>query len=107
ADAGHDPGTARAVCEEILGRGDRGVERVLRYAGEELVHRLLETEGEIPSLIGGLQGRHVRAGASGSPTRGRHDVLPTGRNFYSVDPKALPSELAYETGARLADALLE
>ena len=107
ADAGHDPGAARSVCSHALGLGDRGVERVLRYAGEELVPKLSATEGEIPSLIGGLQGRHVPAGASGSPTRGRHDVLPTGRNFYSVDPKALPSELAYETGARLADALLE
>ncbi len=107
ADAGHDPGAARSVCSDALGLGDRGVERVLRYAGEELVPKLSATEGEIPSLIGGLQGRHVPAGASGSPTRGRHDVLPTGRNFYSVDPKALPSELAYETGARLADALLE
>jgi cobaltochelatase CobN len=107
ADAGHDPGAAPDVCPGALGRGDRGVERVLRYAGEEIVPKLLATRDEIPRLIGGLQGRHVPAGASGSPTRGRHDVLPTGRNFYSVDPKALPSELAYETGARLADALLE
>jgi cobaltochelatase CobN len=107
ADAGHDPAAAERICTAVLGRRDHGVERVLSYAGEEIVPKLLETEREIPNLIGGLQGRHVPAGASGSPTRGRHDVLPTGRNFYSVDPKALPSELAYETGMRLADALLE
>ena len=47
------------------------------------------------------------AGPSGAPTRGRLDVLPTGRNFYSVDPRSLPSELAYEVGCKLADALLE
>ena len=47
------------------------------------------------------------AGPSGSPTRGRLDVLPTGRNFYSVDPRALPSELSWEVGRRLAEALLE
>ena len=52
-------------------------------------------------------GRHVPAGPSGAPTRGRLDVLPTGRNFYSVDPRALPSELSYEVGCKLADALLE
>ena len=52
-------------------------------------------------------GRHVPAGPSGAPTRGRLDVLPTGRNFYSVDPRALPSELSFEVGCKLADALLE
>jgi cobaltochelatase CobN len=107
AAAGHDPATAEAVCEAVLGRCDRDVVRVLRYAGEEVVPKLLATDQEIPNLVGGLQGRHVPAGPSGSPTRGRHDVLPTGRNFYSVDPKALPSELAYDTGVRLADAMLE
>ncbi len=106
AAAGHDPAAAAGVCESALGRVDQDVVRVLRYAGEEVVPKLLATAQEIPNLIAGLQGRHVPAGPSGSPTRGRHDVLPTGRNFYSVDPKALPSELAYETGVRLADALL-
>ena len=58
-------------------------------------------------MIAALNGRHVPSGPSGSPTRGRVDVLPTGRNFYSVDPRALPSELSWEVGCRLADALLD
>jgi cobaltochelatase CobN len=58
-------------------------------------------------VIAALNGRHVPSGPSGSPTRGRVDVLPTGRNFYSVDPRALPSELSWEVGCRLADALLD
>ena len=58
-------------------------------------------------IVDALNGRHVPAGPSGAPTRGRLDVLPTGRNFYSVDPRALPSELSYEVGCKLADALLE
>ena len=62
--------------------------------------KLLATAGEIDALLGGLHGRHVPAGPSGSPTRGRLDVLPTGRNMYSVDPRALPSDLAYETGVQ-------
>jgi cobaltochelatase CobN len=48
----------------------------------------------------------VPAGPSGSPTRGLVNVLPTGRNFYSVDPKALPSRLSWEVGKGLADGLL-
>jgi cobaltochelatase CobN len=49
----------------------------------------------------------VPAGPSGSPLRGLVNVLPTGRNFYSVDPKAVPSRLAWDTGVALAESLLE
>jgi len=49
----------------------------------------------------------VPPGPSGAPTRGMANILPTGRNFYSVDPKTIPSPSAWETGKALADALLE
>jgi cobaltochelatase CobN len=71
------------------------------------VARIRQAPAEIRNVLRALQGRHVPAGPSGSPTRGRFDVLPTGRNFYSVDPRAIPSELSWEVGQRLADALLE
>jgi cobaltochelatase CobN len=72
-----------------------------------LVPRLGQTGDELANLLRGLDGRHVPAGPSGSLTRGGAHVLPTGRNFYSLDPKALPSELSWEVGCRLADRLLE
>ena len=53
-----------------------------------------------------LDGRFVPPGPSGSPTRGLVNVLPTGRNFYSVDPKAIPSRNAWDVGVALADSLL-
>ncbi len=56
---------------------------------------------------GALDGRHVPAGPSGAPTRGMAHVLPTGRNFFSVDPKAIPSRLAWDVGQKLADQLIE
>jgi cobaltochelatase CobN len=73
----------------------------------ELVALIRKAADELPAVVRALNGRHVLPGPSGSPTRGRHDVLPTGRNFYSVDPRALPSELSWDVGQRLADALLE
>ncbi|HEX8158208.1 MAG TPA: cobaltochelatase subunit CobN [Solirubrobacteraceae bacterium] len=94
-------------CEHVLGVRDRGLERALRFAAEVVVPRIAATTGELDSVLAALDGRHVPAGPSGSPTRGRVDVLPTGRNFYSVDPRALPSELSWETGQRLAQALLD
>ena len=53
-----------------------------------------------------LAGGYVVAGPSGAPTRGAAHVLPTGRNFYSVDPKALPSALSWEVGRQLAAELV-
>jgi cobaltochelatase CobN len=55
---------------------------------------------EIANLLQGLNGRFVPAGPSGAPSRGRPDVLPTGRNFYSVDTRAVPTPTAYAMGAR-------
>lgn len=102
-----DPTAAEEVCADVLGHGDPGVARVLRFAASEVVPRIRQTPDELTHVLAALHGRHVPAGPSGAPTRGRIDVLPTGRNFYSVDPRALPSELSWEVGRKLADALLE
>ncbi len=58
------------------------------------------------ALQAGLAGSRIAAGPSGSPWRGRLDVLPTGRNLYGVDPRAVPSRTAYEHGRMLADELI-
>ncbi len=79
----------------------------VRWACEWLVPRLRQATDEITNLLAGLDGRYVPAGPSGSLTRGGAHVLPTGRNFYSVDPKALPTELSWEVGTKLADAVVE
>jgi cobaltochelatase CobN len=57
-------------------------------------------------VLRALDGRFIAAGPSGSPLRGLVNVLPTGRNFYSVDPRAVPSRLAWDTGMAMADSLL-
>ena len=82
------------------------VAKVLRFAATEVVPRLAGTSGEIEQVLRALDGRFIAAGPSGSPLRGLVNVLPTGRNFYSVDPKAVPSRLAWETGVAMADSLL-
>jgi cobaltochelatase CobN len=86
---------------------DAEVASVLRFAATEVVPRLRGTTEEVVQLLRALDGRFIAAGPSGSPLRGLVNVLPTGRNFYSVDPKAVPSRLAWETGVGLADSLLE
>ncbi|KHL19338.1 cobaltochelatase CobN [Mumia flava] len=82
------------------------VAEVLTFAATEVVPRLARTTDEIGAVLHALDGGYVPAGPSGSPLRGLVNVLPTGRNFYTVDPKAVPSRLAYETGVRMADSLI-
>ncbi len=78
-----------------------------RWICERLVPALRATPDEVANSLAALEGRYVPAGPSGAPTRGAAHVLPTGRNFYSVDPKALPSPLSWEVGQALAAALVE
>ena len=94
-----------AVVEDL--HDDPVVRQVLTFAATEVVPRLARTTDELDAVLHALEGGFVPAGPSGSPLRGLVNVLPTGRNFYTVDPKAVPSRLAWETGVRMADSLLE
>ncbi len=80
--------------------------KALRFACERLVPALSATSHELDAVARALDGRFVEPGPSGAPSRGMAHVLPTGRNFYAVDPKAVPSPLAYEVGCRLAEELV-
>ncbi|SFB02935.1 cobaltochelatase CobN [Pseudomonas sp. NFIX10] len=62
---------------------------------------------EIRGLLDALSGRFVPAGPSGAPSRGRLDVLPTGRNFFSVDVRNLPTTTAWRIGFQSANLILE
>lgn len=91
----------------LLQELEEPVADILDFAAREVVPRLAGTTAELDHCVHALNGGFVPAGPSGSPLRGLVNVLPTGRNFYSVDPKAVPSRLAWETGQALADSLLE
>jgi cobaltochelatase CobN len=102
------------AVDEVIAAADLGpdtdasaLREVLRFAAEEVVPRLAGTADEITAILHALEGGFVAPGPSGSPLRGLVNVLPTGRNFYSVDPRAVPSRLAWETGRAMADSLLE
>ena len=95
------------VVAGLLGHADPTTELVLGYVTDFIYPALMRTSDEIDNLLRGLDGRFVPPGPSGAPTRGMANVLPTGRNFYSVDPKTLPSPVAWEVGKDLGDALLE
>jgi cobaltochelatase CobN len=103
--AAWDPAAVPTVVS-TLGDGTPAVADVLTFAATELVPRLAGTTDELGRVLHALDGGFIPAGPSGSPLRGLVNVLPTGRNFYSVDPRAVPSRLAWETGQAMADSLL-
>lgn len=82
-------------------------EKELTWLGEFLLPALQQTSQEIIQLLRGLDGKFVPSGPSGAPTRDRADVLPTGRNFYSVDIRAIPTETAWDIGRKAAEVLIE
>ena len=99
--SGDGPGQAHANADPA-----RGLAEVLQHVCRDLVPRLRRTGDEIGNLLRALDGRHVPAGPSGAPTRGMAHILPTGRNFYSVDPRSLPSQVAWRVGEQLAAEVL-
>lgn len=69
--------------------------------------KIVDCSKEMDSLFLGMEGGYLPSGPSGCPTRGRPDVLPTGRNFYSMDPFTIPTKAAWRVGRVLATRMLE
>ncbi|MFD7918106.1 cobaltochelatase subunit CobN [Streptomyces sp. NPDC059740] len=105
-DADWDVAAVERVTAGLPAERREAVATVLSFAAREVAPRLAGTTDELDHAVHALAGGFVPAGPSGSPLRGLVNVLPTGRNFYSVDPKAVPSRLAWETGQALAESLL-
>ncbi|WP_010268886.1 cobaltochelatase subunit CobN [Paenibacillus senegalensis] len=99
-DAQFAPGAVKEL------KTNKEVAAVMKYVEEVLLPKLLKIPDELGHLLKGLEGGFVPPGPSGAPTRGMADILPTGRNFYSVDPAALPSSSAWRVGQQLAEELI-
>ncbi len=80
---------------------------MLIYIQTYTLPRIQQTTDELALLLQGLEGAYVPSGPSGAPTRGRLDVLPTGRNFYSVDVRTIPTETAYRLGQKSAQLIID
>ncbi len=79
----------------------------LSYIFNVIYPRLLRISEELTSLTRGLSGKFVHPGPSGAPTRGMASILPTGRNFYSVDMHSLPTTISWIMGQKLGQNLID
>ncbi|MEG3067337.1 MAG: cobaltochelatase subunit CobN [Syntrophaceticus schinkii] len=89
----------QTLCQQLL--------CVARYMCQTLVPNLEKTRQEITNLLAALEGCYVEPGPGGAPTCGMLDVLPTGRNFYGIDPRTMPTPPAWEIGKTMGDHIIE
>ena len=81
--------------------------KALAFICEEAAPRVHGAEDEIPRTADALEGEYVPPGGSGAPTRGGVDLLPTARNFYTLDPRKVPAKAAWQVGREVAEGVLE
>jgi len=86
------------ICEKIR--------KICNYVCTTLVPNLEKTVQESTNLLRALDGEYVEPGPAGAPTSGGADILPTGRNFYGVDPRNLPTPTAWELGVELSNQVI-
>jgi cobaltochelatase CobN len=95
------------IMQDVLGCGSPKVKQCLLYVTNFLVPALEQTTDELANVMSSFEGGYVPPGPAGSITRGMADILPTGKNFYSIDPRAVPSTASWRVGVALADGLLD
>lgn len=83
------------------------IKLVVNYICDTIHPNLDLTSQELTNAMRGFEGEYVEPGPSGSPAAGGADLLPTGRNFYGVDPRTLPTPAAWEIGKTLGDQVVE
>jgi cobaltochelatase CobN len=104
-------GFRKEECMSLAGTmypdgGDR-LREVTEFVCDRVVPGIMDTVDEIGNLLRGLDGGYVPPGPSGSPTRGNAHLLPTGRNFFTIDPDSIPGPASWEIGKKMADQMIE
>ncbi len=93
--------------KDVLTEAYPTLNKILEHIKSKTLVAVQQTTDEIDYLLNGLNGNYVPSGPSGAPTRGRLDLLPTGRNFYSVDVRTIPTETAYRLGEKSAQLIID
>ena len=102
-----DSGRCISRITELYGKVTDDLRTSITYMCDSVAPNVLRMSDEIDNLLHGMNGGYVLPGPSGAPTRGNADILPMGRNYYSLDPDAIPSKVSWEIGKRMADQMIE
>ena len=107
----YDPAAVREALAQpeaasLSETGRQRLGQVLDYICETIVPNLRRTTEELTNTLRALSGGYIEPSPAGAPSSGGADLLPTGRNFYGVDPRLLPTPAAWELGKRLGDEVV-
>jgi len=102
---GQDKDPGQDLGKDKGKRKDTGLVEIIERIADLNIR--IDASKEIEALLHGFEGGYIPAGPSGLITRGRDDVLPTGRNFYTLDPKRVPTRAAWRVGQQLSRALID
>ncbi len=105
----HSLGFERDACIRLIGErygGQQDLGAVTDYVCQSIYPNICRMSDEVDNLISGMDGHYVPPGPSGSPTRGNAHLLPTGRNYYSLDPEAVPLKESWKVGVKTADEMI-
>ncbi|MFA7341917.1 MAG: cobaltochelatase subunit CobN, partial [Candidatus Methanomethylophilaceae archaeon] len=92
---------------EVRHPGSVKLAQVCRYVCECVFPGIQGTSKETDNLLHALEGGYVQPGPSGVPTRGNSHLLPSGRNFYSMDPASIPTPASWDLGRSMADKMVQ
>lgn len=92
--------------KSLLGVHVPDLSRTIDFILKDIYPKLQQVGDELSHLLEGLNGKFIEPGPSGAPTRGMATILPTGRNFYSVDIHSLPTTTSWIMGKKLAEGVL-
>ncbi len=107
ATEGFDRERCMGIVSQMFPDGNQALDSSVAFVCDTLYPSIRGMGKEIDSIIGAMEGSYVEPGPSGCPTRGRAQTLPTGRNFYSLDPDSIPWHSSWEVGRRMADQMIE
>jgi cobaltochelatase CobN len=105
-----ETGYDKARCLDVVFSdhdNNENIRLVVEFICDAVYPGIVGISDEINNMIVGLEGGYVPPGPSGSPTRGNAHLLPTGKNFYSLDPEAVPSQVSWKVGSKMADDMIK
>ena len=105
-DFDYEPSKAVRYLEGRYGSVRDDLKESIEYTCDFVVPNVRRMTYEIDHMMDGLEGRYIIPGPSGSPVRGNADILPMGRNFYSLDPDCVPTKTSWEIGKKMADQMI-
>jgi len=101
-----DPVRGLAAAQTLCPAGGADLCTVVSFVCGPLIAAVCRMTDELANVLVALDGRYVPPGPSGCPGRGRAQILPTGRNFYSIDPDGIPWQSSWEIGTKMAEQMV-